>query len=162
MVYNTVGKEQYRMADSTIIYRYLHSGKGEVTLVNCATFKAHTYKFLKPSNEADFPEDTIFVFVMHEGRRLYIGMLTGYDFRRTARSTYGEDTESVKGARYIVKMSAKQSVAKDDRMQLYHSGRCCYCGRKLKSDKALSEGIGKKCKQYYLRHLLNRIPYDGN
>lgn len=161
MVFDIVGKENYQMTDSATIYRYLHGGKGEVTLVNPITLKGHSYRFIKPSNEKDFPEGTIFVYVLHEDRQMYLGMLVGPEFRMTARSTFGEDTEAVKGARYIVKMSTNQHVADDERMQLYHAGKCCYCGRKLESTKALLEGIGRRCKQYYLYHL-NKAPYDGN
>ena len=75
MQFDPTGKESQLMTDSKVIYRYLHGGKGEVTLVSPRSWKAHSYKFLKPSNERDFPEDTIFVYVMHEGRKMYLGML---------------------------------------------------------------------------------------
>lgn len=161
MQFDPTGKEKQLMTDSKVIYRYLHGGKGEVTLVSPRSYKAHSYRFMKPANERDFPEDTIFVYVLHEGRRMYLGMLSGSDFRRTAKSTFNEDTEAVKGARYIVKMASRQDIVDAKQMLLYHSGRCCCCGRLLNSDKALVEGIGKKCLQKYNLHLAE-VPWDGN
>ena len=161
MTFDPTGKDEMLMTDSKVIYRYLHGGKGVVTLVNPTTFKAHTYKFLKPANDRQFPEDTIFVYVMHEGRRHYLGMLTGSDLRRTAKSSYNEDTEAMKGARYIVKMSNRQDMVDTKMMHLYHSGRCCYCGKPLSAEWGMSQGIGKKCLQKYNIKMM-KVPWDGN
>ena len=161
MQFDPTGKEARLMTDSKVIYRYLHGGKGEVTLVSPRSWKAHSYKFLKPSNDREFPEDTIFVYVMHEGRRMYLGMLSGSDFRRTAKSSFNEDTEAMKGARFIVKMANRQDLVDTKGMLLYHSGKCCYCGRQLDTPKSLAQGIGKKCLQKY-NIIINRTPWDGN
>ena len=160
MIFNPEGKEQCLMTDSKVIYRYLHGGKGEVTLVSPRTYKAHRYCFFQPSDTKRFPEDTIFVYVSHESHLMYLGMLSGNDFRRTAKSSFSEDTEAMKGARYIVRMSNRQDLVDNRKMLLYHSGRCCCCGRPLKS-KALADGIGKKCLQRYNMHL-DEVPWDGN
>lgn len=161
MNFNPEGKEHQLMTDSAVIYRYIHGGKGEVTLVSPRTYKAHTYKFLKPADEYEFPDDTIFVYVLHQGRRMYLGMLTGKEFRRTAKSSFGEETEAMKGARFIVKMSFNQELVDTKGMLLYHSGRCCYCNRMLRSPKASEQGIGKKCLKYYNARL-GKKPWDGN
>lgn len=161
MVFDPTGQEKNLMLDSKIIYRYIHGGQGCVTLVAPKSLKAHQYAFCTPTNRCEFPEDTIFIYVIHEGHKMYLGMLSGPELRLTRRSTFREDTEVVKGARYIVKMSNRQDLVDQRRMNLYHSGTCCICGRALKSDKALYEGIGKKCKQYYNIHLM-QTPWDGN
>ena len=161
MIFNPTGKEKYRMTDSKVIYKYLHGGKGVVTLVNPNSLKCHTYKFLKPMNERDFPEDTIFVYVVHDKKTFYLGVLSGSELRRTRRSSFAEETEAMKGARYIVKMSLRQDLVDSMKMHIYHNGRCCICGRRLNSDKALAMGIGRKCNDYY-ELKLNKVPWDGN
>ena len=161
MTFDPTGKEERLMTNSEIIYRYLHGGNGEVTLVSPRTFKAHSYVFARPSNVIQFPENTIFVYVLHEGHRMYLGMLDGSGFRLTGKSTFGEDTESVKGARYIVKMANRQDVVDKKAMHLYHSGRCCKCGRPLSSSKAMKLGIGRCCLKMY-NESLARVPWDGN
>ena len=161
MVFDPTGKDDWLMLDSSIIYRYIRGGNAEVTLVSPASLKAHSYVFCKPNNERDFPEDTIFVYVLHEGHKMYIGMLSGNEFRTTAKSRFGEDTESVKGAKYIVKMANRQDLVDTRKMNLYHLGNCCVCGRSLRSKSALHEGIGRKCKQFYNIKLMKQ-PWDGN
>lgn len=161
MQFDPAGKEKRLMTDSQVIYRYLHGGKGTLTLVSPRSYKAHKYAFCKPSNEREFPEDTIFVYVIHNERKMYLGMLSGCDLRRTTRSSFGEDTEAMKGARYIVKMSMRQDVVDAKKMLLYHSGKCCCCGRRLDSTKALAAGIGSKCLAKY-KLKISKTPWDGN
>lgn len=161
MVFDPTGKDRQKMTDSQTIYRYIHAGKGEVTLVSPQSLKAHSYVFSTPRNANEFPENTIFVYVLHNGHKIYLGMLDGSGFRLTPKSSFGEDTEAVRGARYIIKMANRQDVVDKDLMHLYHSGRCCYCGRTLESDKAMKRGIGRCCLQKY-NIQLEAVPWDGN
>ena len=162
MIFDPTGKEKRLMTDSSSIYRYIHAGKGEVTLVSPMSLKAHSYLFKQPADSGSFPADTIFVYVIHEGHSMYIGMLDNqYGFRLTNKSAFGEHTEAVKGARYIVKMASNQNLVDKRSMLLYHSGRCCKCGRLLRSDKALKLGIGRCCIKFY-EELSQKEPWDGN
>lgn len=161
MIFNREGKDNCLMTDSSIIYRYIHGKNGKVTLVNPNSNKAHSYVFARPADETRFPENTIFVYALHEGHRMYIGLLDGSGLRRTAASMFGEDTEAVKGARYVVNMANRQDLVDRKAMLLYHSGRCCVCGRKLTSAKAMKDGVGKKCLKK-LEESLSKVPWDGN
>lgn len=161
MIFDPTGKEQTRMTSSEAIYRYIHAGRGEVTLVAPNSLKAHSYVFAQPRDATQFPENTIFVYVLHNRHRMYLGMLDGSGFRLTAKSSFGEDTEAVRGARYIVKMANRQDLVDKNLMHLYNSGRCCYCGRPLESGKAMAIGIGKKCMKKY-NISLGVVPWDGN
>lgn len=161
MTFDPTGKERMKMTESETIYRYIHAGKGEVTLVSPQSLKAHSYSFEQPTNPAQFPENTIFVYVLHNGHKMYLGMLDGSGFKMTRGSSFGEDTESVKGARYIVKMANRQDVVDKDLMHLYHSGKCCMCGRTLESDKAMKRGIGRCCLKKF-NIALGATPWDGN
>jgi len=161
MTFDPTNKERMKMTNSGTIYRYIHAGKGEVTLVAPTTLKAHSYSFECPANAKQFPENTIFVYVLHNGHKMYLGMLDGSGFRLTNKSSFTDDTESVKGARYIVKMSNRQDLVDKGLMHLYHSGRCCKCGRPLESDKAMKLGIGKCCLKKF-NASLEAVPWDGN
>ena len=132
-----------------------------MTLVHPPSNKAHSYAFCKPKNERDFPADTIFAYVIHNDHKMYLGMLAGSDFRRTRKSNFDEDTEAMKGVRYIVRMANRQDVVDRQDMHLYHSGRCCMCGRPLTSKKAMEEGIGRKCMERYFASI-STGPWDGN
>lgn len=160
MIFNPNGKSERLMTDSQIIHRYIHGGKGVVTLVNPNSLNAHSYSFQSPRGD-DFPDDTIFVYAIHEGKRFYLGQLNDNTFRLTQGSSFGNNTESVRGARYIVRMSIDQELVSSERMQLYHSGKCCVCGRKLKTPSTLRSGIGKVCMKVYEARL-KKVPWDGN
>lgn len=162
MEFDPTGKQDLLLTNSKVINRYIRAGKGELVLQG-PSGKAHKYAFLSPKDSTNFPEDTIFVYAIHENKKFYLGMLQESEpwFRRTAKSAFGEDTEAVKGARYICKMANKQDLVDKTPMKLYSSGKCCKCGRPLTAPSELHEGIGKKCcKKFDL--LQERIPWDGN
>lgn len=161
MTFDPTDKENCLMTDSATIYRYIHGRNGHVTLVSPKSNKAHSYYFCPPANERDFPENTIFAYVIHDNHKMYLGMLDGSGFRRTRGSTFSEDTEAMRGVRYIVKMANQQDLVNSKQMLLYHSGKCCMCGRPLETKKALKLGIGKKCLAKYTA-MLNWVPWDGN
>lgn len=162
MTFDPAGKDDLLMKDANIIYRYIHGGKGEVTLVNATTLAAHTYRFLHPRNQSDFPEGTIFVYVLHEGRQYYLGKLRDDGtFTTTNKSSFNSDTGSVRGADYIARMSLHQDIIDRNDMLLYHSGRCCKCGRPLEDPKSVECGIGRKCKVKY-DELVAGVKWDGN
>ena len=163
MIFNLNGKQDRLMTSSSVIQRYLTAGRGEVTLVSPRSMKAHKYAFSSPRNKEDFPDNTIFVYVFHENHKFYLGMYDRFGFRLTRNSHFGEDTEAVKGARYIVRMAEDQKLVDRKAMLLYHSGKCCKCGRKLDSFDALKEGIGRKClKKYNDLISVQESPWDGN
>jgi len=161
MEFDPTGKENYRMTSCQVINRYIHGGKGQVVLYSPTTKKAHMYAFLSPKNSSEFPEGTLFVYAIHEGHKIYLGLVKDDKFRLTARSTFGEDTEAVKGANYILKMAISQRIADSDKMELYHSGKCCVCGRSLRGARSVSKGIGQKCLQKYNIRTA-KAEWDGN
>lgn len=162
MQFDSTGREKYILKDSKIIDRYLRAGKGEVIL-QAPSGTAHKYLFAYPKQKEDFPEGTIFIYALHNDRKFYLGMLSddGDGFRRTARSYFNEDTDIVKGAKYITRMSKDQNLVDKTVMRLYQSGRCCRCGRELEDDESIQAGIGKKCLKK-LQAADFKVSWDGN
>lgn len=131
------------LRDPEIILNYILSGRGVVTLES-PSGKCHTYAYYKPRNPNDFPDDILFVYAVHGGNKLfYIGMIEGTKFRLTRNSRFLEDTEIVRGARYIMRMATSSF---NTPMKLYHEGVCCRCGRKLIAPDSIKTGIGPKCR----------------
>ena len=140
---NTYPEYRSEMKDPQLISKYILGGSGMLTLES-PTGKHHTYFFKKPREINTFPEDTVFVYALHEKTKLfYVGMIERGRFRLTHCSRFLNDTEIVRGARFIEKMSHKKF---DTPMKLYHEGMCCRCGRKLTNPDSIKEGIGKRCK----------------
>ena len=160
MIFNPSGKLDRLMTNAETIHRYIHAGKGKVTLV-APSMNAHEYWFRRPANPNEFEPGTIFVSVIHEGRPMYIGILDQGDVRLTRSSKFNPDTEAVKGAKYIAAMSINQGLVDRTPMKLYHSGKCCKCGRKLTDSKSMLDGIGRKCLKKY-NALVAKEPWDGN
>lgn len=162
MQFDPKGKDHLILKNSEIINRYIHAGKGELVL-RAPSGVAHKYAFLEPNNKQDFPEGTIFVYIFHNDKKYYLGMVPYGEtlFRRTAKSSFNEDTDAMKGARFIVRMANDQGLVDRTPMKLYQSGKCCKCGRPLTADDGVAEGIGKKCLQKY-KLLQDVMPWDGN
>lgn len=136
--------DKYQIKSREALRNCMFGGKGLVCLV-APSNKAHTYRFNKPLNKEDFPDDVIFVSVLHETKYFYIGMIENGKFRLTKNSRFEEDTESVKGAKYLMQMASKVSFFDSSTMRVFHAGRCAVCGRKMRSAKAISYGVGPKC-----------------
>lgn len=135
------------MDDSNHIRDYIHGGRGIMKL-EAPSGAHHYYMFQKPADRDAFPDDVIFVYAVHEfTKKFYIGMIEGNKFRLTQHSRFLPDTDIVKGAYYIMKMSADQSLVNSTPMHLYHMGMCARCGRKLSTKKSLQSGIGPKCRK---------------
>lgn len=143
-----------KLTDRATIYRYIHGGRGAVDLI-APSGKKHSYLFLRPRNGEHYPTDIVFVYALHnDDTKFYVGMIEEGKFRLTANSRFLGDTEIVKGARYIMKMATIDHFAEFSKMTLQHLGMCCRCGRPLSDEKYLEEGIGRKCRKYYEKQVI--------
>ena len=156
-----INSDNYTLfTNSETIKRYITAGKGVVTLV-APSGKAHSYLFEKPRNENNFPIGMIFVYVLHESRRYYLGKYSNGYFNLTRNSEFDAETEAVKGAMFIAKMAISQYIVTNTEMKLYHTNKCAYCGTTLRSKKAIELGFGRVCYKRYIEKL-NRAKYNGN
>lgn len=101
-------ESSHRLRTCEDIRNYIYGGRGIVTL-KAPSGKQHTYAFYKPMNSEGFPDDIRFVYAIHECRqKFYIGMIENEIFRLTRNSRFLPDTEIVKGAKYIMRMSKEE------------------------------------------------------
>lgn len=145
-----------QFSKSEDIRNYIHGGKG-VLLLEAPSGKHHRYCFTIPREYEKFDKGTMFVYILcHNGYKSYVGMVENDVFRLTRHSKFAYDSEIVKGAFYIMKMSNNQNLVDTTPMKLYHMGVCCRCGRELTTLSSIKSGIGPKCKKKL------EIPYIGN
>lgn len=138
-------ENSHELQGSQIIRDYIFGGRGVVTLLS-PTGVHHSYVFKKPRNEDQFPDDVYFVYALHNGDKLfYVGMIENCQFRLTRSSRFLNDTEIVKGARYIMRMAFTPNLHTS--MKLYHEGICSVCGRPLTNPKSIEVGIGPRCRR---------------
>ena len=134
-----------KLQGAETIRNYIFGGRGVVTLKS-PTGVHHSYIFKKPRNEDQFPDDVYFVYALHNGDKLfYVGMIENCRFRLTRSSRFLNDTDIVKGARYIMKMAFIENL--NTQMELYHEGVCSVCGRPLTNPKSIETGIGPRCRR---------------
>ena len=156
MQLTTLPNEAYRMTDSEVLERYMYGNKCRLTLVS-PSLVAHTYEFSLPNNKSEFPEDVRFVYSIHTTpektvQKYYLGMMENGQFRLTKHSRFLEDSDVVKGAKYIVKLATNQTFFNNTPMKLYHNGRCARCGKLLDSARSIKDGYGKKCLKMQIIH----------
>lgn len=145
----------HKLSNAEDIKNYIYGGRGVVTLT-APSGKSHTYIFARPKNTDVFPDDVLFVYALHDGvKQFYVGMVENEKFRLTHNSRFLPDTEIVKGARYIMKMANTPGL--ETPMEIKHNGVCCFCGRKLSSEKSIITGIGPKCKKLRLEQMQKSI-----
>lgn len=140
-----------KLTNSNEIMTYCLGGKGVVTLESPSGVH-HTYFFKRPNNKDVFPDDTIFVYAVHNEKGIlkhfYIGMMENTHFRLTRNSRFADYTEIVKGAFFIDRMMHNQKLVDTTPMSLYHEGMCCVCGRQLTNPKSIKSGVGPKCRKH--------------
>ena len=135
-----------QIVDSSILHRFMLGGQATLILL-APSGTYHTYCIDRPKNQGQFPDDVRFVYCLHQGKKFYLGMIEGDEFRLTAHSRFLPESEVVKGAYYLMKLAANQLLLSSTKMQVFHTGKCARCGRSLSGAKALSWGFGKKCLQ---------------
>ena len=132
---------------SELITDYIYGGRGIMKLESPSGVH-HYYMFQKPADSEAFPDDVIFVYAIHDfEKKFYIGMIEQGKFRLTRNSRFLSDTDIVKGAYFIMKMSNSQKLVDETKMMLSHMGMCARCGRELTTDKSIESGIGPKCRK---------------
>lgn len=146
-MYKTYPESKTQLKSAEVIYNYIYGGRGILTL-EAPSGNSHSYAFYRPQNKSSFPDDIIFIYAAHNNDKLfYIGMLERDAFRLTRNSRFLEDTDIVKGAKYIVKMAHRQSLCDSTPMKIYHEGMCARCGREITDENSKEVGFGPKCRK---------------
>lgn len=132
--------------------KYIYGGRGVVTLKSPSGTQ-HSYAFRKPLEGDEFPPDVVFVYAVHDRSKLfYLGMIEDGRFRLTRNSRYGDHTEIIKGARYLMRMINNPDF--ETPMEVSHEGMCAVCGRQLITEKSRALGIGPRCNKYLKDHVI--------
>lgn len=140
-------ESSFEFLENDILNQYLMGGQAVVTLESPSGVK-HTYLYAKPKNTNYFPDDTRFVYALHQQvQQFYIGMIEMDKFRLTQNSRFLNDTDIVKGVLYIEKLRKNQISLHKSLMKIYHEGTCARCGRRLINKESIEIGFGPKCKR---------------
>lgn len=126
--------------------RYLFAGKAIFTVRSTRTGKRYTYKLTRTEND----ENKYFAAVMYgpdnDLSYRYIGMVTpNGGLYRTAKSPYPDTSEVMKALAFTLKNVRDGKLHPE--LEIWHSGRCGRCGRRLTVPESIQAGIGPECAQ---------------
>lgn len=142
------------------IKKFVVAGNATFTLKSEKTGKHFTYKVREPKDRPDTmwgrirnPKNTTrFVSVLCDGDKyVYMGIINdlsdGISFRQTLKSNFNTDSPSVKALNYFLNGLNHNQIAHN--LHVYHSGKCCRCGRELTDPVSISLGIGPICRDIH-------------
>jgi len=129
------------------IKNYLFAGNSTITLKSGKTGTHFTFK-IKIAKKDD-EKAPFFVKVLsgsdNESSYTYIGMITNdrKSFRLTQNSKVSKDAPSFIAFNYFFRLLTNNKT--NPGMDIYHSGSCGRCGRKLTTPESIERGIGPEC-----------------
>lgn len=149
-----------QMNDPAPIRRYILGGNATFTLRSLTTGRRFTYKV----KSARLDEDRNWSTNNQNRDRFFVSLLTGpdnssdfeyiglldrhadghYVFRHTAKSRAKPGSQSFDAFSYC--WNAIESGCRwPRRVEFFHEGSCCVCGRKLTTPESVASGIGPEC-----------------
>jgi hypothetical protein len=143
MMINDEGRIEARILSDHL--RFVLAGNCTFTARSTRTGKRYTFKVSKPK---DSQNDIRFVGLLsgpdNESDYVYVGMITPdllFKLTRASRMTF--DSEPVKAFDYIWCFLRLNEEPKN--VEIWHSGRCARCGRKLTVPESIASGFGPEC-----------------
>jgi hypothetical protein len=141
-------KGTYKFENVEDIKNFIVGGNATLTLESEKTGRWFTYRIKKLKNDEE--NSTFFVSVLtasdNEASYTYMGMISNkgkMTFKLTKNSKIGETAMSYKAFEIFFNLLQVNKVHDD--MNVYHSGVCCVCGRKITVASSLKNGIGPFC-----------------
>jgi hypothetical protein len=125
--------------------RYILAGRATVTLVSQKTGQRYTYKVTAPKKGSP---STRFVSLLrgsnNEGDYTYMGAIFGGErFTTTPKSRVAQDAPSYRAFNWALGKLLQGVVPEN--LEIWHSGCCGKCGRKLTVPESIASGLGPVC-----------------
>lgn len=131
------------------------AGKAKITLVSKASGARFTYRICRAERPDQHGIQPYFVSLLsgpdNDHDFVYIGMLRpdlatgrGFRFSLTAKSRVSADAPSVKAITWTV-ASLYTTDRIPEKLEVWHEGCCCRCGRTLTVPESLATGLGPEC-----------------
>lgn len=141
-----------RKLDDVDIIPFMLAGKSKFTMLGVSN--RFTYYIMAPKNKGVKSQTHRFVKVMDTSRGndfTYIGFLKLVDGRwqyifaqpNVKRPSFNIDSLEVRAFRYVFDRGVNGIY--DDRIQVWHEGKCACCGRPLTTPESLVTGWGPVC-----------------
>lgn len=151
MMTNEATHENARKLESAAVRNFMLAGKAIFTLVSKRTGTRYTYKVSHKDANDRYPECWNVKYLTGQNNEedySYIGQIKVrcgvLSFATTQASTLSMDALPVAGFNWaFTRINAGVDVA--EKMEVWHAGRCCRCGRLLTVPSSIEMGIGPEC-----------------
>ena len=118
---------------------FIHGGKALFTLRNTESGNRFSYRVYKSKDGKVY-----FVKAQNEKKMSYIGTIfDNYNFVLTKKSELPLDAPQVKGFGWLLNKLINKALP--PAFEVWHSGKCCRCGRKLIVPESIKSGFGPEC-----------------
>ena len=124
---------------------FLLAGKAIFTIKSKESGKHFTYRIRKPK-DADREIHFVSLLTGSDNESSYSFFATIFDkkeYRHGKKAKISDTAEGVIAFRWFLRNLLAGTV--NDRVELFHEGKCCACGRKLTHPESVKTGIGPEC-----------------
>lgn len=138
-----------QLTSSQDALRYIFAGKATFTLRSVETGKRYTYKITRvPDKGADKFWVSLMYGPNNEADFKYLGMhypvVKDYALQLGRTSTLPKESQPVRAFEFIIQwLRSKPFIT--PKIEIWHSGRCGRCGKKLTVPSSIALGIGPDC-----------------
>lgn len=130
---------------------FIFSGRAVFTIVSKKTGQRFTYKVDRSAKEKNEGRTDIgFRFVKmltgpdNTASYSYIGMIRGGNFEHGRKSKIAYDAPGVVALNWVLQWLARGELH-EDKLEIWHEGRCGKCGKRLTVPASISTGLGPEC-----------------
>ncbi len=130
---------------------FILAGKSTFTLENEDKGIHITFKVTSPLSDRKYEESDdnmkkvywVYAAVSYE-KFIYIGYLNKSGF---VKNSVYEDSKFCKSFDWLLKHYV-ETLTFDERVKIYHEGRCAHCGRPMRDPESIKTGFGPKCREW--------------
>ena len=124
------------------IRKFILAGKAFFTVRNKETGNRYSFRVYRATDYTTNGEFPWFVWIRSGKKYVYLGSIfPTRGFRATTRSRISENDIRFKAFKWLYE-NAKNLPAK---VEVFHEGRCCVCGRALTTPESIERGMGPVC-----------------
>lgn len=128
------------------VLKLLLAGKAYVTFKSKATENRYTYK-VSLSKDKKVYFVSVFTGSDNANSRhyTYIGIIRNNEFINKCSNNLSKPAQ---GFHFIFANLVKENKEQVNKVEIWHEGKCCKCGRKLTVPESIALGLGPECRQY--------------
>lgn len=141
-----------QLTDPAAILAFMTAGRAVFTLVSKTSGERRTFRIAAPKDSQ--PGDALrFISLLtgpnNDSDYQYVGLITRSGTELVTRASRGkEPTQPLNAIAWLLRQLQHATAGAPnalDKVEFWHEGRCCRCGRRLTVPASIDSGIGPEC-----------------